>query len=412
MEKAPPATTTTGSLLDLERKEELILAKQVRQGTVVIQGGANILRDLSPFVHHDHVSRMQKAAKAPRSPPTSVAPAPNPEAVRKASNPIALRYWSQCVQAAAPPTPTDQVAEVLAVGGQPGGPITAAASLFRSDTSPPPPPFPIALSALDRDNSSVQRAAQRSAQGRGDAFLLNNPWVYTTAAGLNSSTHTPSTFRSGGPLPLGEQLVAGRRSPTDVPPPWHQPDYSLALLSSPRQAAPPAAGRPVSARRVQTVAPPHSSPLLTTGQAAGSWARCRSVPRDHVRTTGNCGGGGPVSPPTVGRNMASHRPQDRQAAAGAYYSATADEPAATRMNATISPGPFSRKVLDLYSTSGPPAHVDKAGHLPPTSPSTRYRSRTPWAEVLLEAAGENNNPPPAVNNAGRTAFSTQRKVLA
>ena len=33
-----------GSLLDQERKEELILAKQVRQGTVVIQGGANILR--------------------------------------------------------------------------------------------------------------------------------------------------------------------------------------------------------------------------------------------------------------------------------------------------------------------------------------------------------------------------------
>jgi hypothetical protein len=33
-----------GSRLDLERKEELILAKQVRQGTVVIQGGANILR--------------------------------------------------------------------------------------------------------------------------------------------------------------------------------------------------------------------------------------------------------------------------------------------------------------------------------------------------------------------------------
>jgi hypothetical protein len=33
-----------GGLLDLERKEELILAKQVRQGTVVIQGGANILR--------------------------------------------------------------------------------------------------------------------------------------------------------------------------------------------------------------------------------------------------------------------------------------------------------------------------------------------------------------------------------
>ena len=30
--------------VDRERKEELILAKQVRQGTVVIQGGANILR--------------------------------------------------------------------------------------------------------------------------------------------------------------------------------------------------------------------------------------------------------------------------------------------------------------------------------------------------------------------------------
>ena len=52
-----------GGLLDLERKEELILAKQVRQGTVVIQGGANILRVRSRKINKISCSLSSHAQK-------------------------------------------------------------------------------------------------------------------------------------------------------------------------------------------------------------------------------------------------------------------------------------------------------------------------------------------------------------
>merc|ERR1711970_893 len=68
--------------IDMDRKEELIMAKQLRAARVTILPR--------------HVNSSYVATKPPKSvlPPT---PKPQPRAVAKAANPIALRYWNQCM---------------------------------------------------------------------------------------------------------------------------------------------------------------------------------------------------------------------------------------------------------------------------------------------------------------------------
>jgi len=76
--------------LDMERKEELILAKQLRACRV------NILprMDLQSFGF-----KKPEPPPAPRKKSLQL-PQPKAEHVRKASNPVALRYWNQCMSAA------------------------------------------------------------------------------------------------------------------------------------------------------------------------------------------------------------------------------------------------------------------------------------------------------------------------
>merc|ERR1712106_904745 len=66
----------------MERKEELIMAKQLRAARVTI---------LPKAINSSHVT---KKAPKPAPPPT---PKAQPKSVAKAQNPIALRYWGQCM---------------------------------------------------------------------------------------------------------------------------------------------------------------------------------------------------------------------------------------------------------------------------------------------------------------------------
>jgi len=88
-------------LVDLERKEELILAKQVRRDTAVMLSRKNF-KEKSPFFQLESLlgspQQMKMAGGGlPRGGPSL----PDIQhAINKASSPIGLRYWQQCRPAA------------------------------------------------------------------------------------------------------------------------------------------------------------------------------------------------------------------------------------------------------------------------------------------------------------------------
>merc|ERR1712013_794068 len=83
--------------IDLERKEELIMAKQLRAARVTI---------LPKKINSSYVERKEPPRPVPQAPKIQ------PKSVAKAQNPIALRYWNQCMslstQAEVKPPPQDE----------------------------------------------------------------------------------------------------------------------------------------------------------------------------------------------------------------------------------------------------------------------------------------------------------------
>merc|ERR1719342_234944 len=83
--------------IDLERKEELIMAKQLRAARVTI---------LPKKINSSYVERKEPPRPVPQAPKIQ------PKSVAKAQNPIALRYWNQCMslstQAEVKPPPQEE----------------------------------------------------------------------------------------------------------------------------------------------------------------------------------------------------------------------------------------------------------------------------------------------------------------
>jgi hypothetical protein len=313
-----------------------------------------MLQDLSPFVHQDHVGRLQRKARTPVS-PASLAPAPNPEAIRKASNPIALRYWSQCVQAAAA-VPDPVITEIQPTAA----PLLPASPAFNLCVAPALAAHAPSALVPGYQPTSLQQS-------------VNRPDYYSP------EKKPPWSSGAGGPV-AGRLGGGGGWSPAeDVPPPWHQPDYCATPLLP--QAAIPS-NRLAVARKART-----DHPALTVSWAA----RSRSVPRDFAQTAG-----APPCSSTADSQAYRRQPQDIRGssllAQPGYRSRAAVGPA--------SPLP-SRKVLDLYSAAAP------ASRGLPTSPPARQRSRTPWAEDVSDPAASGC---PAVSSGH--VFCAQRKVLA
>ena len=334
-----------------------------------------VFQDLSPFVHQDHVSRLQKKPGRQQL-PSSLPPAPNPEAIRKASNPIALRYWSQCVQAAA--AVSDPVASPTAT------PITPPPTTGQYTVPSPAPTViipPGTLSYMSLQSSSPGAGLPVHDSHIQQRYVTNGLSPVYSAPVISRQPGSP-TFRPSSPATVARQQVAhlpGGRGPAEVLPPWHQPDY-CAAPSFER----PAAGRPHISRVARVTVRTESPRSPPTGLAA--WARCRSVPRDYAQAT--------ILPSSnyTGRPVDQRRSQDPQ-----RWAAGTAEPPAGRMRPAgnvASPLP-SRRVLDVYSS--PPA----SEYLPSSPPpGARQRSRTPWAEGPPEQASSPH------------AFAMQRKVLA
>ena len=84
--------------IDIERKEELIMAKKLRACRVTIlpkAPGKCLIPDVVPSKQKTkkesvEISMKQAAKKPPPAPPSSAA-------IAAASNPVALRYWNQCL---------------------------------------------------------------------------------------------------------------------------------------------------------------------------------------------------------------------------------------------------------------------------------------------------------------------------
>ena len=86
--------------LDMDRKEELIMAKRLRACRVtILPKGPGVSRSYLPEAPQQPVARRQA------QPVIKKAAAPSPAAMAAASNPIALRYWSQCLALTAPRPP-------------------------------------------------------------------------------------------------------------------------------------------------------------------------------------------------------------------------------------------------------------------------------------------------------------------
>jgi hypothetical protein len=196
-----------------------------------------------------------------------------------------------------------------------------------------------------------------------------------------------------GPSPLdnprggSRPLLASRSHLEEVLPPWQQPDYRITPLSPQTGRA---SSRPLT-RRVQVTARTETPPQQQPPTGLAAWARCRSVPRDFSQPAVV-----PPLSPTTGR-LTDRRQFNRVA-----FGAAADDASATARLRVGAASPLpGRQVLDLYTATATPP-----GGSRPISPATRYRSRTPWADVPLEPASRSQP-----LGSGHS-FCAQRKVLA
>ena len=86
--------------LDMDRKEELIMAKRLRACRVtILPKGPGVSRSYLPE------APQQPVARRVAQPVIKKVAGPSPAAMAAASNPIALRYWSQCLALTAPRPP-------------------------------------------------------------------------------------------------------------------------------------------------------------------------------------------------------------------------------------------------------------------------------------------------------------------
>merc|ERR1719278_1583598 len=86
--------------IDIERKEELIMAKKLRACRVTIlpkAPGKSLIPDVVPpkqKVKRETAAVQISMKQAAKKPPPG---APSPAAIAAATNPVALRYWNQCL---------------------------------------------------------------------------------------------------------------------------------------------------------------------------------------------------------------------------------------------------------------------------------------------------------------------------
>lgn len=329
--RGAPSPNLERGLLDQERKEELILAKQVRQGTVVILGG-NQIRDSSPFIHFDQTSRSKPKKKHPvlSSPP----PAPNPESIRKASNPIALRYWNQCVQtsAAASPPPSPQSSP------SPSSPSSPTTQTGPKSPGPVRPPRTTSqqVQPVQPANNCIQKQPNQPAESNYDIPPPPRPKPPTHYILADPGIKPCSSLQ-----------------PLDIPPPWEQPNYSIKPLlpalvpHEPRRTERRRETRKTFVIKAQTGPQARSSSLPPWSRGTSSqWDGCREV--------------SPASPALLTRCQPNQPNQCRS---------TVRKPGWIKES---SPTPVYTQFLNRGGSPSPAQ--------PCSSPATRYRLRTPWLQ--------------------------------
>ena len=131
--------------VDMERKEELILAKQLRAARVTILsrvGGGH--RPVARTIFYIFLSQQPSNISSTQTEQpvrkkalnTSPTPKPNPKSIARAQNPVALRYWNICrSQAQQPELHIPESSQSVISGGQEDGQVPWALP----DTSVPGP---------------------------------------------------------------------------------------------------------------------------------------------------------------------------------------------------------------------------------------------------------------------------------